>query len=186
MRKPNTNLTPTRRRKILFEDRFSTRLHPRIMYDIVLNKVTIYTYRIASTLSVLLFRKIMGRVLLLVSLAVLFFCACIAEASHCRNVHRPISCCADSRVVRKNGEWIMQCKKCDSGYKPSSSKEQCLPKKDCKKGYGPGPMGLNEDQCIKCSDKNCKYCTQVFYDCTECKNNYLLDPQGACQPRLLL
>eukprot|EP00889_Picochlorum_renovo_P006613 jgi/Picre1/33643/NNA_001123.t1 len=126
----------------------------------------------------------MGRVLLFASLAVLFSCAYFVEASHCRNVHRPISCCADSKVVRKNGEWVMQCKKCDSGYKPSSSKEQCVPKKDCKKGYGPGPMGLNEDQCIKCSDKNCKHCNQVFYDCTECKSNYLLDPQGACQPKL--
>lgn len=66
--------------------------------------------------------------------------------------------------ARSNGG-LLKCKKCEKGYKLSSSKMQCVPdhrrkKKGCSAGQGPGHKGIDKDgSCFDCSDDNCENCT---------------------------
>mmetsp|Transcript_7484 Transcript_7484/g.20431 ORF Transcript_7484/g.20431 Transcript_7484/m.20431 type:complete len:139 (-) Transcript_7484:109-525(-) len=94
---------------------------------------------------------------------------------HSGNAH--IKCCAKQQAqYKRNGDLKrLICERCDSGYEPTDNKEQCISKvgSACKRGYGPTPGYFQGKQkCVKCSDKNCKDCSSIFYDCNVCKKGY--------------
>ena len=124
----------------------------------------------------------LGRSLLLALLA-LFALVSFAEA--CVTKY-PIGCCITTKAYYKKGKIDhYECKKCEKGYKQTKNREQCVREGNakCDVGFGPGPMGIGDDKCYKCSDQNCRDCHNVFYDCTRCKNGYLLS-EGQCIPPL--
>ena len=65
-------------------------------------------------------------------------------------------CCITAR--RDGG--LLKCKKCEKGYKLSSSKMQCVPDHGCPDGQGPGHNGIDKaGSCFDCADDNCAVCT---------------------------
>lgn len=85
-----------------------------------------------------------------------------------QNAH--IKCCAKQKAVyNSNGRLDhYECQKCDSGFTPSDNKELCMSKvgSTCKLGEGPTPDYFpGKQKCVKCSDRGCSRCSNVFYDC---------------------
>jgi hypothetical protein len=80
----------------------------------------------------------------------------VASAQYCYWQSGGISCCITAR--RDGG--LLKCKKCEKGYKLSSSKMQCVPNHGCPDGQGPGHKGIDKDgSCFDCADDNCDVCT---------------------------
>lgn len=100
----------------------------------------------------------------------------LTRAGHSENAH--IKCCAKQQAQYKsNGDLKrLVCEKCDSGYEPTKNREQCISKvgSKCKTGYGPTPGYFEGKQkCVKCSDRNCKDCSSIFYDCNQYVSDYI-------------
>jgi len=106
-----------------------------------------------------------------------------AQMWRCPHANKVISCCKDIRVKQNGGLLNYNCNACDNGYKVSPSKNQCIPDipSPCKSGYGPNLY--NNGKCTKCSDPNCKDCSDAFYTCVQCKDNTQYIPgDGKCVP----
>ena len=98
---------------------------------------------------------------------------------YCKHQNAHIKCCAKQKAVYNSKGRLdhYECQKCDSGFTPSDNKELCMSKvgSTCKLGEGPTPDYFpGKQKCVKCSDRGCSRCSNVFYDCIKCKNGYSL------------
>jgi hypothetical protein len=122
----------------------------------------------------------------LLSVAVLLCLALSATASVCRYRQGGIPCC--QRVLDRtkiNGRTAYRCRQCEDGYEPTGDKTQCTAVNSCAQGTGPPLKNVgNKNDCIACSDDNCLDCSDVYYWCNVCDDNYHAI-SGSCDQNLL-
>eukprot|EP00205_Picochlorum_sp_RCC944_P001205 CAMPEP_0182605728 /NCGR_PEP_ID=MMETSP1330-20130603/668_1 /TAXON_ID=464278 /ORGANISM="Picochlorum sp., Strain RCC944" /LENGTH=130 /DNA_ID=CAMNT_0024823805 /DNA_START=220 /DNA_END=612 /DNA_ORIENTATION=+ len=119
----------------------------------------------------------MSTKILLVAFLALLSVFSVASATFCYWGAGGMSCCMKSR----SNSGLLKCKKCEKGYKLSSSKMQCVPDHGCPAGQGPGHKGIDKDgSCFDCSDDNCENCAIVYTSCVRCKDGYLKDEWNQC------